>query len=125
MDTTPEPAPPEDLAQLLRRVMVEKSLKQTEIARRTGVSVSIVSAWVNRTRGGKKGPNRQTLERLAGALGEPRDRVFAAAARKVPGPLTPDKEQEVLRVFRELTEDQQSDKILEMEALAERNRSGA
>lgn len=105
--------------------MAEKELTQTEIARRAGVSVSIVSAWVNRTRGGKKGPSRQTLERLAEAIGEPRERVFAAAARKVPGPLTPDKEQQVLQAFRELTEEQQSDKILEMEALAERNRSGA
>jgi transcriptional regulator with XRE-family HTH domain len=110
---------------MLRRVMGEKGLSQTEIARRTGVSVSIVSAWVNRTRGGKRGPNREKLERLAEAIGEPRHMVFAAAARPVPGPVTPDRRQAVLEVFAELTEQQQQDKLLEMKALAERNRSGA
>lgn len=125
METTPEPAPTEDLAQLLRRVMAEKDLTQTEIARRIDVSVSIVSAWVNRKRGGKRGPSSDILNRLADALGEPRDRVFAAAARKTPGPLNPDQEQEVLAVFRELTKEQQTTKIVEMRALVEHNRSNA
>lgn len=123
--TEPEPAPTEDLAQLLRRVMSEKQLTQTEVARRAGVSVSIVSAWVNRQRGGKRGPNREVLSRLAEALGEDRETVFAAADRKVPGTLTPSREASVLAVFAELTEEQQAAKLVEMKALAEYNRQGA
>lgn len=124
VETTPEP-PIETLAQLLRRVIAEKGLTQTEIASRVGVSISIVNAWANGKRGGKRGPNRETLEKLADALGEPRDRVFAAAARKTPGPLTPDKREAVLRVFEELTEEQQAAKLIEMQALGEHNRTGA
>lgn len=125
METHKTPTPQaEDLAQLLNRVMDKRGLTRTEIAHRAGVSVSIVSAWASRKRGTRRGPSHAVLERLADALGEPRERVFAAAARKTPGPLTDDKRQAVLAVFAELTEEQQETKLVEMRALVEHNRTG-
>lgn len=121
METSPQP--PEDLAQLIRRVMDEKGIAQAEIARRAGVSVSAVSTWVNRKRGAGRGPSRDILHRLAAALGEPERRVFEAAKRKTPGPISPDAEQNLLEYFRDLTEEQQHAKLVEMRALAEDNRS--
>lgn len=122
---TPDPAPTEDLAQLLQRVIAEKGLTRTEIARRAGVSVSIVSAWANRTRGQGRGPSRATLIALAAALGEPERAVFAAASRKTPGPLSADQEERVLGYFRQLTAEQQADQETVLRALAERNRQGS
>lgn len=126
VETKHEPEPPtEDLAQLLRRVMDQKDLTQLEIARRSGISKSTIGAWINRTRGIDRGPSRERLRSLAAAIGEPEDRVFAAADRKTPGQITPDDEEEVLEYYRELTAEQQRAKKIEMRALARDNQAGA
>ncbi|MFE6866057.1 helix-turn-helix transcriptional regulator [Kitasatospora sp. NPDC057692] len=94
----------ETLPQLIRRVQEQDpSLTQSEIARRAGVSVSAVNTWVN----GERVPSRRSCDKLADALGEPRERVFAAAGRRAPGPLTPDAEERVLELYRRLTAEEQ------------------
>lgn len=115
----------EDLAQMLRRVMDEKALTQTEIARRVGVHVSTVNLWVQRKRGLGRGPSRDTLTKLADALGESPRSVFAAAGRKVPGPLSPDAEARVLEIFRDLTAEQQRMFETQMRAVREDNEASA
>ena len=112
----------EDLAQLLTRVMAERDMTQSELARRAGVHVSTVNLWVRRKRGSGRGPNRETLARVAEALSIPARDVFAAAGRKTPGPLSPDAEQRLLEFFRELTAEQQRMLETTARALAEENR---
>ncbi|MFF2954294.1 helix-turn-helix transcriptional regulator [Kitasatospora sp. NPDC057965] len=103
----------ETLPQLIRRVQdARPELTQTEIARRAGVSVSAVNTWVN----GERVPSRKSADKLAAALGEPRERVFAAAGRRTPGSLTPDAEERILELYRRLTADEQ--RIIERQLAA-------
>lgn len=122
METTgPEHA--EDLAQLIARIKAETGDNESDIARRIGVAPATVNAWSHRKRGTKRGPNREKLRKLAEVYRLSEHDVFAAAGRAAPGPLSPDQEAELLRYFRDLTEEQQRSKIVEVRALAEHNRS--
>ncbi|MCC9307747.1 helix-turn-helix domain-containing protein [Kitasatospora sp. RB6PN24] len=105
----------ETLPQLIRRVQdARPELTQTEIARRAGVSVAAVNTWVN----GARMPSRKSCDKLADALSEPRERVFAAANRRVPGPLAPDAEERILALYRRLTADEQRIVERQLAALA-------
>lgn len=115
----------EDLAQLLARLKSEYDVTETEIARRIGTGVSTVNSWANRTRGGKRGPNREKLRALAHAFPKfSEDEIFKAAGRESPGPLSPESEARILELYRGLTEEQQRMKEVEMRALNEMNRTG-
>lgn len=104
---------PETLPQLIRRVQdARPELTQTEIARRMGVSISAVNTWANGTRV----PRRPMLEKLAETLGEPRERVFVAANRRTPGPLSPDAEQRIISLYRRLTAEEQ--RVIERQMVA-------
>ncbi|GAA2457277.1 XRE family transcriptional regulator [Streptomyces macrosporus] len=120
METPPDGI---DLAQLIQWIKGATGDTDSDIARRIGAAPSTVNAWVHRLRGTGRGPKRETLRALAHAYNLPEDRVFAAAGRKTPGPLTPDQEAELLRYFRDLTEEQQQAKLVEMRALAQHNRA--
>ncbi|GGP55494.1 helix-turn-helix domain-containing protein [Streptomyces abikoensis] len=114
----------EDLAHLIRLIADHYQVSQSEIARRVGVSVSAVNTWVNRKRGGHRGPSADTLRKLAAAFPAfTEERIFAAAGRKRPGPLSPDAEQRILKLFRELTEEQQVITEAQMRALGDLNRT--
>ncbi|WP_431980072.1 helix-turn-helix domain-containing protein [Streptomyces qinglanensis] len=114
-----------DLAQLIQWVTDTTGDNQTEIANRIGVSPATVSAWVNRTRGGTRGPNKAAMRRLAVEYGLPEVEVFAAAGRRTPGHLPADKKQELLDLFEELTEEQQQAQAIQMRALVQHNRQGS
>lgn len=119
-----DPERTEDLAQLLARLKSKHGVSNSEIARRIGVSPAAVSAWINRTRGTGRGPNRDNLVALRDAFPDfTRDEIFNAAGRRTPGPLDPDREARVLEYYRELTEEQQRAKEIEMRALGEANRT--
>lgn len=120
METPPDGI---DLAQLIQWIKDTTGDNDSDIARRIGAAPSTVNAWVHRMRGTGRGPNREKLRALAASYNISEDRVFAAAGRKTPGPLTPDKEAELLRYYRDLTEEQQQAKLVEMRALAQHNRS--
>lgn len=112
----------DDLSALIRRVQDQRpELTQSEIARRIGVSVSAVSAWVTRKRGTGRGPNRDTLARLANILGVPERDVYAAAGRRLPGPVGPDREQRILEYFRNLTAGQQEMVEIQLRAICQHN----
>lgn len=114
----------EDLAQLLARLKDEYDVNESEIARRIGVAPATVNAWVHRKRGTGRGPNRDKLRALAQIFPKfTEDEIFAAAGRVTPGPLSTDKEAEVLEYFRDLTEQQQQDQLIQMKALGDANRS--
>ena len=119
METEDNP-PVEDFAQALAALKDEYQVGDSDIARAIGVSSAAVGTWVHR----KRKPRREAIESLAAAYPKfTRDRLFRAADREAPGPLSPDAEERLLDLFRELTTEQQEMKELEMRAIAERNRS--
>lgn len=120
METEDTP-PVEDFAQALAALKREHQVGDSDIARAIGVSSAAVGTWVHRTRK----PRRENIEALAAAgySGFGRDRLFRAAGRKTPGPLLPDAKERLYSLFEELTAEQQEMKEIEMQALAERNRS--
>lgn len=116
----------EDLAQLIKRICDEYDINQSELARRIGRHPSAVNNWVNRRRGSSRGPNRDTLQRIVQEFPKfTEERVFAAARRLPPAPLTPEARERLLKLFDELTEEQQRMMELQVRAVAEGNRQGA
>ncbi|MEU5838821.1 XRE family transcriptional regulator [Streptomyces diacarni] len=113
-----------DLAQLIQWVTDTTGDNQSKIARRIGVAPATVNAWVHRTRGGTRGPNKAALQRLAAEYRIPETTVFAAAGRKAPGPLSGDARDRLLALFEELTEEQQRSQEVQLRALVEYNRQG-
>jgi transcriptional regulator with XRE-family HTH domain len=114
----------EDLAQLIIRIKDTYRVSGSEIARRIDVRAATVSAWVNRTRGNVRGPNRETLRRLAHEFPKFTEaEIFAAAGRKTPGPLSPEAEERIQELYRELTAEQQAIVETQMRALTEMNKS--
>lgn len=112
--------PTEDLAQLLARLKAEYGVNDSQIAAAIGASVSTVNTWVHR----KRQPRPDALRALAAAYPKfTEDRLFAAAGRKTPGPLSATAEERLLELFRGLTAEQQEIKELELRALNEYNRS--
>lgn len=115
----------EDLAQLLARLKSKHGVNNSEIARRIGVSPAAVSAWINRTRGTGRGPNRDNLLALHQAFPDfTEDEIFRAAGRQSPGPLDAEAEARILELYRGLTAEQQKAKEVEMRALNDLNRTG-
>ncbi|UQA95735.1 helix-turn-helix domain-containing protein [Streptomyces halobius] len=115
---------PEDLAQLLAHLKSEYDVNESEIARAIGVAPATVNAWTNRKRGTSRGPNPDKLRALAAAFPKfTEQRIFAAAGRKAPGPLSPDAEQRILELYRGLTREQQEITETQMRALNEANRN--
>lgn len=119
METEDTP-PVEDFAQALAALKDEYKVSDSDIARTIGVSPAAVGTWVHR----RRKPRREAIEALAAAYPKfTRERLFKAVDREAPGPLSPDAEERLLHLFRELTAEQQEMKELEMRAIAERNRS--
>lgn len=116
-ETSAEPAP-EDFAQILARLMDDYGVSGSEVARRIDVSVSTVNTWVHR----KRVPRGEAIKKLADAFPRFAETDLAAAAgRKAPGPLSPDRERRIMELIRGLTPEQQEIKEIELRALNEAN----
>ncbi|MEU2180274.1 helix-turn-helix domain-containing protein [Streptomyces thermolilacinus] len=116
-DDTPHAA--EDFAQILRRLKDEYGgLSDSEIARAVGVSPAAVGTWVHR----KRTPRPEAIRALAKAYPKFSEaELFAAAGRKAPGPLSPDREQRILELIRKLTPEQQEITEIQLKALSDSN----
>jgi transcriptional regulator with XRE-family HTH domain len=112
-----------DLADLITGIKDQHSVNESEIARRIGISPAAVNAWVHRTRGGGRGPNRETLRKLAAEFAIPEQDVFDAVGRKKPGPVHPDAEQRLLELFKSLSAEQQEMMEIQLRSLVEHNLS--
>lgn len=111
---------PEDFAQLLAHLKDRYQVSDSEISRRIGVAVSTVNTWVHR----KRTPRDDALRALAREFPEYTEAaLFAAVARKAPGPLSPEREERILELIRGLTAEQQEMKEIELRALNDANRS--
>lgn len=66
----------------LRREIDRAGLTQAELARMTAIDPGMISHWTN----GRRLPAAESCEKLADALGVPRDRVLELAGRWAPEP---------------------------------------
>lgn len=111
--------PVEDFAQALAALKEQYEVNDSDIARRIGVSSAAVGTWVHR----QKKPRRPAVEALAREFPAfTVDRLNRALDRETPGPLSPEADERLMELFRELTAEQQEMKEIEMRALVERNR---
>jgi transcriptional regulator with XRE-family HTH domain len=118
-----DPERGETFAQLMKRLMDAYEANESDVARATGMSTSIVNLWV---RGERQAPRKATLEKLAAAYPKiPRDDFFAAAGRKTPAPASPDRKERIVAYLDELTVEQQELYEIQIKATAEHNRSSA
>lgn len=120
MDNPQRPhAANETFAQVLAALKDERRVTETEVAKRLGVHVSTVNNWAN----GKALPRPAAVENLADQYPEFRKRLFDAAGRKVPAPLTPDRRERILANFDRLTEEQQEMFDVQVQAVADSNQT--
>lgn len=107
----------EDLAQLIQRLKGVYGVNDSEIARAIGAAPATINSWVNRTRGGTRGPRASLLEKLHKAFPKfSREEIFAAASRQVPGELSGTDEAELFELFGGLTAEQQKLTKIQMRA---------
>ncbi|MBP5931865.1 helix-turn-helix domain-containing protein [Streptomyces sp. LBUM 1479] len=98
--------------------MATYKASQSDIARAVEMSPSAVSLWLR----GKKTPRDDSLAKLAEAY--PKftvQRLTAAAGRRAPAPLTPDRREAVLDIFDRLTQEQQELLLIQAKAVADSN----
>lgn len=123
---TPQEQDTEDLADVIEWITRETGDNDSQIARRIGAAPATVNSWSNRTRGTGRGPASKNLRALAAAyagIGLTEERVFAAVGRKRPGPMGPDATERMMKLFKELTADQQTQYEIQLRATVEHNRS--
>ncbi|MFD7096575.1 hypothetical protein [Streptomyces xanthophaeus] len=107
----------DDLAQLIKRIKDVYGVNESEIARAIGAAPATINSWVNRTRGGTRGPRAALLEKLHTAYPKfSREEIFAAASRQVPGELSQSDEAELFELFGGLTAEQQKLTKIQMKA---------
>ncbi|MFF5980897.1 helix-turn-helix domain-containing protein [Streptomyces olindensis] len=117
--TKPEPATPaeETFAQVLRALKDEYGVSESEIARRLNAHVSTVNNWAH----GKALPRQNALLGLAALFPKYKKRLFAAAGKRPPAPLSPDGREELLETFDRLTQEQQQMLLIQARAVADSN----
>ncbi|MER7807864.1 helix-turn-helix transcriptional regulator [Streptomyces sp900116325] len=123
-----DPAPMgEDLAALLTRLLEEAGRTQKELATEAGIKYPTLNAWLNRTRGTSR-IDPDDLRAMVNTLrlwhvAVTPAQMFRAAGRKVPGPTDEEREQRLLRIYRELPTDSQRALIQTAEAMRSASRA--
>jgi transcriptional regulator with XRE-family HTH domain len=113
-----EPVGGETFAAVLAELMDEYKVSASDVARAIDGSPSTVSTW----RHGKKTPRDEMIRRLSVAY--PRysvKRLTAAAGRRAPVPMSPDRRERILALLDRMTEDQQDLLEIQARAVAESN----
>jgi hypothetical protein len=104
MDAEPRDAASaeEDLSALIVRRLAELDRNQAWLARTTEIPLATINAWVRRTRGGDGRVDPDRLRKVGDALGVTAAEAFEAAGRRAPGPLNEEREQKLLRLYRQM-----------------------
>lgn len=120
MEATKNPAP--TLADLINQVRHEDGVTLETIARRAGIPLSTIGAWSVGTRGARRAPSTDLLDKLAKGLQRPAPVVYEAAGRIHPSRLDSDEAAGIYiaRLYGELSE---RDKELAREFLLTMRRS--
>jgi hypothetical protein len=119
--TSHQNRPAEDLAALLTRLLDQvPDRTQKDLATAAGIAYPTLNAWLNRTRGTSRiDPDRLrdlvAIFRRWGVEVTPKE-MFAAAGRPVPGRADQEREDRLLKLYRQLPEDQQRDLVKDAEA---------
>jgi transcriptional regulator with XRE-family HTH domain len=118
----PEPPAEETFAQVLRALKDEYGVSDSEIARRLeahgfNAHVSTVNNWAH----GKALPRQKGLLGLVALFPKFKERLFTAAGKRSPAPLSPDRREELLKEFDRLTEEQQQMLLIQARAVADSN----
>lgn len=109
----------ETFPQVLAELMDHYKVTGSDVARAIGGHPSTVSTWAN----GKKTPRDEAIRKLAEAYpAYSVQRLTAAAGRKAPAPLPPDRRDRVLGYMDRLTEEQQEFLEIQAKALADSNK---
>lgn len=124
MDTADRPVSGEDLAALLKRLLAEKEKSQAWLAAETGIPLATINAWIVGRRAPKGAAGTESLRKLAAALGSTPREMFEATGRRAPGPLSQEREEKLLRIYRGLSMEAQRALIQTAEALARVPRTG-
>jgi hypothetical protein len=112
----------EDLAALLERLLRGAPDKtQKDLATEASIRYPTLNAWINRTRGTSR-IDPEVLRSLVavfrgwGVEVTPKE-MFEAAGRRVPGPVSEEREARLLKIYRALPEDKQRDVVKYVEAM--------
>ncbi|WP_416975603.1 helix-turn-helix domain-containing protein [Streptomyces sp. 4F14] len=115
---TPAPDAPETFAQVLAALKDEYGVKEPAISEAIGVHVSTVNTWAH----GRALPRAKHIRALAGAYPKFTElRLFAAAGKRPPAPLSRDGREELFGVFERLTKEQQQMLLIQARAVADSN----
>ncbi|MFS4107521.1 transcriptional regulator [Streptomyces sp. PD-S100-1] len=118
----------EDLAALLTRLLDQAPGKtQKDLAAAAGIKYVTLNAWMNRTRGTTRIESSVLWALIDAFRGwgvelTPRD-FFNAVGRPVPGPTNEEREQRLLRLYRDLPEDKQRDLVRDAEMMVRISRA--
>jgi transcriptional regulator with XRE-family HTH domain len=118
VDTAERPDGGEDLAALLKRLLAEKDKSQAWLAAETGIPLATINAWIVGRRTPKGAAGTEALRKLAEVLGSTPKEMFEATGRRAPGPLSQEREEKLLRIYRGLSTEAQRALIQTAEALA-------
>ncbi|MFE9125088.1 helix-turn-helix domain-containing protein [Streptomyces sp. NPDC007148] len=116
----PKSTPPADetFAQVLAALKDEYGVNDSQVAKRIGAHVSTVNNWAH----GKATPRAAAIRTLAVVFPKfSEERLFAAAGKRAPAPLSPDRRDAVLEVFDRLTKEQQEMLLIQASAVADSN----
>jgi transcriptional regulator with XRE-family HTH domain len=110
----------EDLAALIQRVISDNpGLTQKAIAEASGIPHATINAWITRRRGQGGRIDPDVLRALAAALpGVTVAEVFESSGRRVPADLNVEREQRLVKLFRNLSPEGQRAVIQTAEALS-------
>lgn len=102
----PNNTPAPTLADLINQVRREDGVTLETIARRAGIPLSTVGAWAVGTRGARRSPAPDLLDKLAKGLQRPATAVYEAAGRVHPSRLDSDEAAGIYiaRLYGELSE---------------------
>lgn len=119
METDQSIASQETFAQVLAELMDHYGVNGSDVARAIDSHPSTVSTWLN----GRKVPRDEAVRKIASRYPQySLQRLTAAAGRRAPAPLGVDAKERLLRVFDQLTEQQQEMLEIQAKALADSNK---
>lgn len=107
----------ETLDQVLVQIKDETGRTEQQLADSIGVHVSTFNTWIN----GKAVPRQPSLLKLANRYPAYKRRLFEAAGKRTPAPLTADRRDVILHELDRLTEEQQESFLIQVRAVGDSN----
>jgi transcriptional regulator with XRE-family HTH domain len=123
VDTAERPDDGENLAALLSRLLGKRGISQARLAEETGIPLATLNTWVRGKRTPSGASGATALRALAQHLDATPAEFFEAAGRRAPGPLSEEREEKLLQIYRGLSVQGQRSVIQHAETLASMSRA--